>query len=83
MTTRFYGVYHTNPYITPPKSRSDVYCFKLNFNISIVGYSDLLARIFRTWRRQHVFASDWFIGLSVSVVIGHSDYFDLASRHLS
>ena len=31
----------------------------------------------RTWRRLHVFAlsSDWFIGLSTSVVIGQSDYF--------
>ena len=36
ITTRLYGVNHTNPYIIPPpppppKSRSDVYCFKLNF----------------------------------------------------
>ena len=31
----------------------------------------------RAWRQLHVFAtsSDWFIGLSVSVVIGQSDYF--------
>ena len=31
----------------------------------------------RAWRRLHVFASssDWFIGLSASLVIGQSDYF--------
>ena len=31
----------------------------------------------RAWRRLHVFASssDWFIGLSASVVIGQSDNF--------
>ena len=27
ITTRLYGVNHTNPYIIPPKLRSDVYCF--------------------------------------------------------
>ena len=32
----------------------------------------------RVWRRLHVFVShsDWFSGLSESVVIGQSDYFD-------
>ena len=31
----------------------------------------------RAWRRLHAFAlsSDWFIGLSASLVIGQSDYF--------
>ena len=31
----------------------------------------------RAWRRPHVFASspDWFVELSVSVMIGQSDYF--------
>ena len=31
----------------------------------------------RAWRRLHVFtsSSDWFIGFSASVVIGHSNYF--------
>ena len=31
----------------------------------------------RAWHRLHVFASssDWFIGLSVSAVIGQSNYF--------
>ena len=28
----------TNPYIIPSKPRSDVYCFKFNFNISNVGF---------------------------------------------
>ena len=28
------------------KPRRDVYCFKLNFNISNVGYCDLFARRF-------------------------------------
>ena len=33
----------------------------------------------RAWRRLHVFtlSSDWFIGLSPSVVIGQSNYFGL------
>ena len=39
LRTRLYGVSHTNPYIIPPKPLSDVYCFKLNFNILNVGYS--------------------------------------------
>ena len=39
ITLRLYGVNCTNPYIVPPKSHSDIYCFKLNFNISKVGYS--------------------------------------------
>ena len=38
ITMRLYGVNHTNPYAIPPKPRSNVYCFKLNFNISNVGY---------------------------------------------
>ena len=39
ITTRLYGVNHTNLYIILPKPRRDVYCFNLNFNISNVGYS--------------------------------------------
>ena len=40
----------------------------------IVTYSHTFSR---AWRRLHVFdsSSDWFIGLSASVVIGHSNYF--------
>ena len=38
---------------------------------------DLLVTVFRAWLRLHVFTSScvWFIGLSVSLVIGQSDYF--------
>ena len=38
----------------------------------------------RAWRRLHVFASrsDWFIGLSKSVVIGQRDFFGFGFRHL-
>ena len=44
--------------------------------------SNFLGRVSRAWRRVHVFASssDWFIGLSVSVVIGQSDYLGFGFR---
>ena len=37
----------------------------------------MLARVSRAWRQPYVFAlnSDWFIGLSVPVMIGQSNYF--------
>ena len=38
ITSRLYGVNHTNSYNIPQKHRSDVSCFKLNFNISNLGY---------------------------------------------
>ena len=38
ITTRLRGINHTNPYHHSPKPRSDVFCFKLNFNISKLGY---------------------------------------------
>ena len=38
ITTRLYAVNRTNPYIKSPKPRNDVYCSKLNFIISNVGY---------------------------------------------
>ena len=39
----------------------------------------------RAWRRSHIFASrsDWFIGLSASVVIGQSNYFGFGFTTLS
>ena len=39
----------------------------------------------RTWRRLHVFdlSSDWFIGLSASVVFGQNDYFDFGFTTLN
>ena len=39
---------------------------------------------FRAWRLRHVFASssDWFIGLSASVVIGQSNYFGFGVTQL-
>ena len=44
ITTRLYGVNHTNPYNIPQKPCSDVYYFKLNFNISKMGYCACLSQ---------------------------------------
>ena len=43
---------------------------------SEMGYYELIGHVFiRAWPRLHAFAtnSDWFIDLSVSVLIGQSD----------
>ena len=38
ITTRLRGINHINLLYYSPKPRSDVFCFKLNFNISKLGY---------------------------------------------
>ena len=38
ITMRLYGVSHTNPNTIPPEPHSNVYIFKLNFNLSNVAY---------------------------------------------
>ena len=38
ITTRLRGINHINLSYYSPKPRSDVFCFKLNFNISKLGY---------------------------------------------
>ena len=54
----------------------------------IATLCDWLKLVFsRAWRRLHVHviasSSDWFIGLSASVVIGQSDYFEFGFTTLS
>ena len=42
ITTRLRGINHINLSYHSLKPRSDVFCFKLNFNISKLGYCKIL-----------------------------------------
>ena len=39
ITTRLWGINPTNSVVYFPEPRTEVYCFRLNFNISKLGYS--------------------------------------------
>ena len=45
ITTRLRGINHINLSHHSPKPRSDIFCFKLNFNISKLGYYVKLQKI--------------------------------------